>query len=384
MTDTVTVLGALAGLITAIATLWGVMQKKQSSKSSKVKEHQREHKLYNSEVSIKDSSINANYSSEIERIRIMIRINMRVDDFTAKQRDWLKHALAGFLRIPPELVKIDSIEEGSTKVYLTLPRDSAKKLLKAFEENSSELEQSFKPLSIMNIEEKTKEPLSIMNIGEKTKIDMTNTILNKINFSYATWAALAAIIVAAIVPALISSPPRPSLKKQLDKTFGIRNWFCYPQNRTAIGVKQLPKLFEVKSPIKSVDNDNGTYGKGETAYGDCGSSLELELALQSSDIPLWQSDAIQRWKEDEKKWKSQRRKIIPWLNETFGETGWKKNDKYNFSAIIEELREDLQIKYPITSVDVSDGSTFFKHGVGEEPIIAGQKVRIWFVGVIKN
>ena len=45
------------------------------------------------------------------RTKIMLIAQMQIPDFDERQQAWLQHALAGFLRIPPDAVVVKSVEE---------------------------------------------------------------------------------------------------------------------------------------------------------------------------------------------------------------------------------------------------------------------------------
>ncbi len=175
----------------------------------------------------------------------------------------------------------------------------------------------------------------------------------------------------------------PSLSNQLDNLFGGENWFCYPDdNYTAVGVKRIPRNFKVVSPIKEVHTHQGVFkkedgGKVPNVPGDCGAHVELERALQKKDIPLWQKDAIDNWQA-----MSQISGIditSHWLDDMFGKDNWKVNSKYSFSAQIKEIRNELSIEFPFTSVDANN----LKHGVGMRPVRRGFKATVWLAGKIK-
>lgn len=83
--------------------------------------------------------------------KIKININMEVDHFDDKQLRWLQSGLAGFLEISPNSVQILKIEEGSVKVIISLPTQSARRLLAAFELNDPELSRYISPLSFIEM-----------------------------------------------------------------------------------------------------------------------------------------------------------------------------------------------------------------------------------------
>ncbi|MEA3305906.1 MAG: hypothetical protein U9R52_03740 [Candidatus Omnitrophota bacterium] len=171
--------------------------------------------------------------------------------------------------------------------------------------------------------------------------------------------------------------PELNLKDQLDGIFRKENWFSYPDNNfKAIGVMRLPKDFVIKYPIRTVDTKRGIKGQGERTSGDCGAHVELDCPLQSTDIPLWQTDALIKWKDDRRK--DTQGITSERLDVMFGKGNWHKNPKYDFSIIVSELKYDLLIEFPITSVDANN----LKYGVGMDIVKAKQKATIWLAGSI--
>jgi len=166
--------------------------------------------------------------------------------------------------------------------------------------------------------------------------------------------------------------------QKFDIIFGNGNWFVFPDdNFTAIGVKRLPKDFLVRAPIKTAQTDTGKYGQGDLVPGDCGAYIELEVAWQRKDIPLWQRDYILKWKDEQKL--DTQGIISQRLDKIFGKGNWHKNPLYDFSIIVTQLKNDLPIKFPITNVDANN----LKYGVGPESVKAGQKATIWLAGNIQ-
>lgn len=72
---------------------------------------------------------------------IEIEIKMKLSEFSGKE-EILKYALSAFLGISPQEVVITSIKEGSVKITIELPGDLGSELLKAHENEDSELDRA--------------------------------------------------------------------------------------------------------------------------------------------------------------------------------------------------------------------------------------------------
>ena len=94
------------------------------------------------------------YSSELtERpsVAVQLVIDLELAHFDEMNRRLLQHALAGFLAIPPDAVKIVSVKEGSVNVILEIPAGSAKKLLEAYGGGDSELAKFLAPFPLLDL-----------------------------------------------------------------------------------------------------------------------------------------------------------------------------------------------------------------------------------------
>jgi ribosomal protein L32 len=175
-------------------------------------------------------------------------------------------------------------------------------------------------------------------------------------------------------------PPVEPVKDILDKLFGNRNWFFYPDaNLAAVGVKHMPIDFIINPPIRQVHTHQGIYGPGDNVPGDCEAHVVLDVALQGAHIPVWQSSALLRWKEAERN-NPDRRITRTEVNAILGTGRWDINPEYPFSVIVSRLENDLPIEYPITCVDANNR----KYGVGMSPVKAGLRATIWFAGEISQ
>lgn len=87
------------------------------------------------------------------RTNVEIQIDTEIKDFDEKKKRFLQHALAGFLEIPPNHVRILRSRQGSTRVIVQLPQESAEYLIKAYESNNPKLIEHYIPLSILNIQQ---------------------------------------------------------------------------------------------------------------------------------------------------------------------------------------------------------------------------------------
>ena len=101
-------------------------------------------------------------TTEIELV-----IKLKLSDFDERMQTLLPHAIAGFLQISPQNVQIKSIEEGSIKITLALPTESAERLLNAYKINDSELIKYLEPFGLLEIRRKVKPYVGTL-VGEST------------------------------------------------------------------------------------------------------------------------------------------------------------------------------------------------------------------------
>lgn len=88
---------------------------------------------------------------------IRITIDMELKHFDEKNQRWLQSGLAAFLGTGPSSVRIQEIEQGSTRVSIELPTSSSERLLRAYKESDPELSKFIEPLMILDICRETKE-----------------------------------------------------------------------------------------------------------------------------------------------------------------------------------------------------------------------------------
>jgi len=83
--------------------------------------------------------------------KINITIDMDIKDFGELQRRMLEYALAAFLNIQPNSIKIETVRSGSVKVTLLVPSEYVPKLLLAMKDNDAELLSYLKPLNVIQL-----------------------------------------------------------------------------------------------------------------------------------------------------------------------------------------------------------------------------------------
>jgi tetratricopeptide (TPR) repeat protein len=97
----------------------------------------------------KGESTNAMPEPKTEVV-LTIKID-NIEDFDEKIQRWLQYALAAFLDIPRDNVRMTSIQKGSVKVTIELPTQSAEKLLSAYKRNEPELAEYLDPLVLLDL-----------------------------------------------------------------------------------------------------------------------------------------------------------------------------------------------------------------------------------------
>jgi RNA polymerase sigma factor (TIGR02999 family) len=97
-----------------------------------------------------------NFDHETEQVPtktfVEFSIDMEIEKFDNYMEDMFRHALAGFLRIAPDRVRVISKKKGSVKLVVELPEGSAEKLLAEFEQKPVMLAASFPLFDIERIE----------------------------------------------------------------------------------------------------------------------------------------------------------------------------------------------------------------------------------------
>lgn len=84
--------------------------------------------------------------------KLEITLKMELEDFDERIRAWLQFAIAAFLNIPPDVVRIGTVEKSnSVKVAIELPKDAAQEILTAYETDDSEISRYFAPLVLIGI-----------------------------------------------------------------------------------------------------------------------------------------------------------------------------------------------------------------------------------------
>jgi tetratricopeptide (TPR) repeat protein len=82
---------------------------------------------------------------------VVLTIEMELENLDGKNQRWLQHAIAGFLEISPNAVRITSMEKSSVKVTIELPTQSAGRLLNAYKRNDPELEKYLAPMVLLDL-----------------------------------------------------------------------------------------------------------------------------------------------------------------------------------------------------------------------------------------
>ena len=82
--------------------------------------------------------------------KLELIIDMEIKNFDENNEKWLKFALAGFLNISPNKVRLLSKERGSTKVTLEIPMRYVNILVHANNEKNPELKKFLNPLLLLD------------------------------------------------------------------------------------------------------------------------------------------------------------------------------------------------------------------------------------------
>lgn len=100
--------------------------------------------------------------------KVRLTLDLQLGDYDGLQERIIINALAGFLSVSPESIKIDSIDEGSVILDLELPTEAADRILDAYKRRDPEMVQIIERLNILNISEpvpETPRPNKILKLG---------------------------------------------------------------------------------------------------------------------------------------------------------------------------------------------------------------------------
>jgi len=128
--------------------------------------------------------------SEIENnlntpTKFTITLQIEYDNFSTKEERLLIHALAGFLEIPPESIKLLTKEKGSLIVTLELPSQSVKKLSQALQTSDVKLLNTLREFNLIV----TKIDKSQTSLKEKLMSEFKVSDFDKDNYDK-VWHAL--------------------------------------------------------------------------------------------------------------------------------------------------------------------------------------------------
>ena len=92
-----------------------------------------------------------NAAAQPKMTRVEISIDVKYEDFDQRSKNLLKHALAGFLGIPPEYVKLESVRKGSVQIVVLLPDVESERLTRAYEMKDVTLAEQLTPFSLLGM-----------------------------------------------------------------------------------------------------------------------------------------------------------------------------------------------------------------------------------------
>lgn len=95
------------------------------------------------------------------KTKIWVTIETGPEHFDGKDQRFMQHAIAGFLEISPNNVRIISVEKGSVRIIIELPTESAERLLHAYERKDPELAKYLAPLVLLDLHRETIKPEQI-------------------------------------------------------------------------------------------------------------------------------------------------------------------------------------------------------------------------------
>jgi hypothetical protein len=100
---------------------------------------------------LRQNSAHAEENAEFAIVKIVIQKEIR--DFDGRQLNLLRHALAGFLNIDPEDVKVLAKKKGSIKLVIELPPEAAAEVLDAFHNRNADLQKKLSLFPVAGVEQ---------------------------------------------------------------------------------------------------------------------------------------------------------------------------------------------------------------------------------------
>jgi len=100
--------------------------------------------------------------------QVELVIDMEINDFDRHKEEILRYALAAFLKIAPQSVRIRSKEEGSVRITLDLPKAAAKELLAKSQAQSAELQKAIPSFTIIDVRQpRRSEAIGAISVRKK-------------------------------------------------------------------------------------------------------------------------------------------------------------------------------------------------------------------------
>jgi tetratricopeptide (TPR) repeat protein len=118
----------------------------------------------------------------------MARLTFTVDpapsEFDEQSQQWLKYAVAGFLRIQPESVQVVPVEDGNVRATVELPCSDAERLLSSYATGDPELAKYLAPLVLIGLEaaEDTTGFVATDAAGESGCPERTDSIIHNLPY----------------------------------------------------------------------------------------------------------------------------------------------------------------------------------------------------------
>lgn len=92
--------------------------------------------------------------------QVQVTIDMKIEHFDERYEMLLRHGLAHFLKIQPNEIRVKAKEEGSVKITIELPTESAEELLRAYNEDNPRLIEALSQMKLLDISSVTEPDLS--------------------------------------------------------------------------------------------------------------------------------------------------------------------------------------------------------------------------------
>ncbi len=159
----------------------------------------------------------------------------------------------------------------------------------------------------------------------------------------------------------------------MDAVVGSGNWYCFPDRRDAVGVKNLASSFVVQPPIAFIDISSGKYTIGQVVPYGGGATAYLVGSFPTSECPLGQLKALAEWIS-----KSNQPATRALIDSLLGKGNWYCPD-VPYAVNVVRVPGNWIVQYPFTAASYNS----LNYGLGEA-LAGGGTATLWMLPLPKS